>query len=83
MIFNLVKVVRVEGSLEADDDEDEGREHGGRVQKLQLLLPLAPEQPVNERACKKNRIQFLRKNSSCLLVENRLADRHLVDTHRV
>ena len=47
---NLVEVVRVEGSLECDDDEHEGREHGGRVKQLQLLLPLAAEQSVDQRA---------------------------------
>jgi hypothetical protein len=35
----LLKVARVKGSLEA---KDKGREHGGRVQRLQLLLPLDP-----------------------------------------
>ena len=45
-----MEVVRVEGSLECDDDEHEGREHGGRVKQLQLLLPLAAEQSVDQRA---------------------------------
>jgi hypothetical protein len=40
-------VVRVECRLEREDREDEGGEHGGRVQDLQLLLLLAPEQSVD------------------------------------
>ena len=47
---DLVKVMRVEGGLEADDDEDEGREHGGRVKQLQLLLSLTAEQAINQGA---------------------------------
>jgi hypothetical protein len=44
---HLVKVVRVERGLECDDREDEGREHGGRVQQLQLLLALAAEKSID------------------------------------
>ena len=45
-----MKVVRVEGGLERDDDKDKGREHGGRVKQLQLLLSLTAEQAINQGA---------------------------------
>ncbi len=43
-------VVRIERCLEGEDGDEEGREHGGRVQQLQLLLPLAAEQSVDQSA---------------------------------
>jgi hypothetical protein len=47
-IRHPVKIVGVECGFEGDDDEEEGREHGGRVQQLQLLLALLPEQSVDQ-----------------------------------
>ncbi len=44
----LVEVVRVERGLEGDNGEDEGREHGGHVQELQLLLTLTAEQTIHQ-----------------------------------
>ena len=48
-----MKVVRVEGCLESNDGQDQGREHGRHVQQLQLLLPLTTEQTVHQSTCKK------------------------------
>ena len=49
----LGQVVGIKDGLEANDGEEEGRQHDTHVDQLQLLLPLVSEHSVNQNPCEK------------------------------